>query len=112
MPTTITYACHIAHLDAMSGVGVLIRPRPADDLRDPCGGASLHARDWNAVMRDLALRGWEPSEDDDGGLCHVGYTADGLDAVALYGHEPLTAPATIWDEAIALADVLRAAGVG
>jgi hypothetical protein len=30
--TTITYADHVAHLDSMTGEGLLVLPRVADDI--------------------------------------------------------------------------------
>ena len=57
---TLTYACHTAHLDPMTGNGLLVLPRTDHDLR--LDVTSLHAADWDHVMVELALLGWEPTE--------------------------------------------------
>ena len=88
---TISTAVHVSHLDAMTGYGVLVRPLLSGDIASPVMGPSLHAADWDAMIRHLGRLGWEPIEDDevdDLPLC-VGVTADGCEVVALHGREPI-----------------------
>jgi len=87
---TITFAAHVAYLDPMTGAGLLVRPKPADDLS--MGMNSLHEADWNHAMDHLHGLGWEPLEsaDDDGLPMFAGMTADGRDVIALYGLESIT----------------------
>ncbi|MFF8344471.1 hypothetical protein ACF049_00470 [Cellulosimicrobium funkei] len=90
MLTTIAYATHTAHLDPMTGVGVLVMPSPDDDMSDPLGGvATLHAAGWDAAVRDLGARGWEPLADEWDLPMVDGTTADGRTVVALYGRESI-----------------------
>lgn len=42
---TMDSTCHTAHLDPMTGEGLLTLPRPSDDLLLSLGEASLHAAD-------------------------------------------------------------------
>ncbi len=69
MTTTLRYACHTAHLDPMTGEGLLVMPHPIDDLRLAAGG--LHEADWQQVVASLDRQGWEPSESDYGGWQHA-----------------------------------------
>jgi len=85
---TITWASHEAHLDPMTGEGLLVMPDPAYDVYG-LAGASLHASGWDAVVRHLDTLGWEPSEDEYGGWQHAGHTADGRQVMALYGRDPI-----------------------
>lgn len=86
---TITTAAHVAHLDPVTGEGLLVLPHPADDVRDPFATGSAHEADWTVMVRRLDRLGWEPSEGEDGGLCEVGSTADGRTVVGLYGRDPI-----------------------
>ena len=70
---TISTAVHVSHLDAMTGYGVLVRPLLSGDIASPVMGPSLHAADWDAMIRHLGRLGWEPIEDDE----------------ALHGREPI-----------------------
>jgi hypothetical protein len=108
---TITYACHTAHLDPMTGEGVLIMPRPSGDLPSITGAGSLHEADWGHVIEHLDGLGWEPAEDDDGGWSAVGTTATGHTVIALYGREPVTTMPSLDESAEALAALARIAGV-
>ena len=108
---TVTYAGHVAHLDPLTGEGLLVRPLPADDMPDPLAGPSLHEVEWGAVMRHLDGLGWEPSEDEGGDLCHLGYTQDGREVVGLYGREPVTSMPSIPEQAAALDSLLERVGV-
>jgi hypothetical protein len=99
---TIRYAAHVAHLDALSGEGLLVLPPVADDVCDPLGHGSLHAADWDAVVRHLDGLGWEPTEAEDGGLCYVGRTRDGRAVIGLFGREPVTGTPSIPEQAAAV----------
>ena len=72
---TIEFAAHVAYLDPRTGSGLLVRPKPADDLS--VGMVSLHAADWDHVIAELDRLGWEPTEDDDGLPMFDGMTTDG-----------------------------------
>ncbi|SCG69694.1 hypothetical protein GA0070609_4437 [Micromonospora echinaurantiaca] len=110
MIETLTYASHTAHLDPMTGEGLLVLPRVADDI-DLGGMVSLHAADWDHVIGDLSRRGWQPSEDDDGDLVHIGTTADGRPVIGLYGRQPVTSLPSVDQAAEAWRDLLAVAQV-
>ena len=84
---TIEFAAHVAYLDPRTGSGLLVRPKPADDLS--VGMVSLHAADWDHVIAELDRLGWEPTEDDDGLPMFDGMTTGGR-FVGLCGREPVT----------------------
>ena len=93
---TVEYPTLTAHLCPMTGEGLLVLPHPCDDVPSPVvGGASLQAADWHHALADLELRGWEPSEAEDGGLIDVGTTADNRQVVGLYGREPVVSMPSI-----------------
>lgn len=110
---TLTYACHVAHLDPLTGEGLLVLPRVDDDMHMPGLPGSLHEADWNAVTRKLDGLGWEPSVDVDGdGLTvAVGVTRDGREALAMYGREPVVSEPTVGERAEAMMALCEAAGV-
>ncbi|MFI6243948.1 hypothetical protein ACIBEF_29190 [Micromonospora sp. NPDC050795] len=109
MIETINYADHVAHLDPMTGEGLLVLPLVADDI-DPLGGmVTLQAAGWDHAIRDLNRRGWEPTEDDDGGTMHVGTTGDGRPVIGLYGREPITSEPSIEQAAESLRELLAVA---
>ena len=59
-------ASHGAVLDPLSGFGLLLLPRPADDQPDPLGGpCSLHDADLGAGVRALVRLGWHVVENDE-----------------------------------------------
>ncbi|MEU7995369.1 hypothetical protein AB0B83_08530 [Micromonospora sp. NPDC049060] len=111
MTETITYADHVAYLDPMTGEGLLVLPLVADDIEPPAGSVSLQAAGWDHAIRDLNRRGWEPTEDDDGGTMHVGTTADGRPVIGLYGREPIISQPSIEQAAEALRELLVVAEV-
>ena len=88
---TVRTAVHVAHLDPMTGFGLLVRPALADDLPSPVLGPSLHEADWNGMVRRLAALGWQPAEDDDIDDVPrvVGYTPDRREVVGLVADEPV-----------------------
>ena len=108
---TIEFAVHVAYLDPMTGEGLLVRPKPADDLS--VGMVSLHAADWDAAIHHLRGLGWEPVEDEDGdGMpMFAGMTQDGRDVIALYGHEPITSEPTPEECRDADEELVRVAGI-
>ena len=109
---TITYACHVAYLDPMTGEGLLILPNPDDDVPGLTDRPlSLHAADWDQVMADLDRRGWEPSQGDHGELLYVGKTIDGREAIGLYGRDPIVSMPSAEQAASASAALLEAAQV-
>ena len=109
---TVSYASHIAHLEPMTGEGLLILPRAIDDVEPLIGMVSLHAAEWDRVIRDLDRRGWEPSEDDSGDLVYVGTTVDGRPVIGLYGEHPVISQPSIeqaaeaWRKLLAIAQVI------
>ncbi|MFI2647590.1 hypothetical protein [Micromonospora fulviviridis] len=107
----IDFGCHTAYLDPMTGEGLLVLPRFADDLDPLAGMVSLHAADWDHAIGDLGRRGWEPSEDDGGDLVHVGTTNDGRPVIGLYGREPMISTPSIKQAAEALRELLAVAQV-
>lgn len=68
--TTIDYATHTAHLDALNGTGILV-PKVVPDVR-LAGGDTLAATGWDEAVTDLIRRGWQPQTDDE---CPVGTLA-------------------------------------
>ncbi len=123
---TISTATHVAHLDPMTGFGVLVRPALGDDLRSPftdytliddvptmCFGQSVQQTDWDSMIRQLDRLGWEPVEDDevDGVPLCVGVTATGCEVVALYGREPILADPCLGQIMTAEAELRALAGL-
>jgi hypothetical protein len=108
---SIDFACHTAHLDDANGCGLLVRPLPPHDVPDPLRVGSLHEADWTAAMRFLHSIGWEPSEGDDGGLVHEGYTVDGREVVGLFGWDPVTSLPTIPQQASSFEELRSVAGL-
>jgi hypothetical protein len=106
---TLTFAAHVAYLDPMTGEGLLVRPKPADDLS--LSMPSLHAADWDAAIAHLRGLGWEPTADDDGSPMLAGITADGRDVIGLYGREPITTMPTLAGAAGAAEELARLAGL-
>lgn len=97
---TVTYAAHAAYLEPMSGEGVLALPLDADDVMMPGAMQSLHADDWDNVMRDLYRLGFMPSTDDEEQYMEVGVTADGRSVIGLggspLGDDSIPARAAAW----------------
>ncbi|MCY1144040.1 hypothetical protein OWR29_39105 [Actinoplanes sp. Pm04-4] len=114
---TISYACHTAYLDPMTGSGLLVRPNPDDDVATPTepgkiyATLSIHEADWDAVMRDLGHRGGEPSRDDKDDLILNGHTSDGDEVIALYGEDSIIDEPTIEQTRESFVELHRLAGV-
>ena len=106
---TIKFAAHVACIDPMTGEGLLVRPKPADDLG--LGMVSLHAADWDAAIAHLRGLGWEPVADDDELPMFAGMTADGRDACLLRADEPITSEPTPEECRDADEELVRVAGI-
>ena len=109
MFTTVRYACHTAYLDPFTGEGLLVLPLPADDMH--VSGPSLHASDWEAVIDNLTANGWQPSESETGEWVFDGDTAEGRDAIGLYGLDPIISDPSLEERCRALAELMVLAGV-
>lgn len=108
----IDTTCHTAHLDPMTGEGLILVPRRDSDLSLSAGAASLHAADELTMMRDLDALGFELALDEvEAPWVHVGWTADGREAFALYGRDPITSVPTPQEQAESLTELRRLAGL-
>ena len=107
---TIKFAVHEALLDPQTGQGLLVAARPEDDLILD-GRDSLHEADWNRAIAELDRLGWEPAEDDDGGICYDGDTIDGRAVFGLYGRESITAMPSFTEMGKASEELARLAGL-
>jgi hypothetical protein len=98
-------AGHVAFLDDMRGEGLLLRPRPQDDMEDPRGfpAVPLHQVELDVVVTDLALTDWHISADDCGDWFEE--VIDGRTTIALYGGNPITSDPDIEQMASAQAEV-------
>jgi hypothetical protein len=107
---TITTACHVAHLDAMTGEGLLVVPRADCDTALSPGGASLHAADELALLRDLDALDFELSlDEDDQPWVHVGRTEDGRQVYVLYGRDPIVCTPSLEEQIDAVAALSKLA---
>lgn len=95
--TSLNFSAHEAHLDPLTGLGLLVLPHADTDVDDPFddSGYSLHWSDFEAVGRALASDGWSPvpAADDDefslGAWLTVGVRPDGREVVALACGSPV-----------------------
>ena len=62
LPTMSLDSFHTAHLDPASGYGLVVCPRPEDDV--VLDGSSLFASAWELACRSLASLGWAPVRDE------------------------------------------------
>lgn len=107
----LTFASHLVYLDDMAGCGLLILPHPSTDVPSPASlSASLHAAEWDDIMRLLDQQGWEPLDDGKGMPMVDGETADGRDVVTLYGRERIIAEPTLEQQEESLSELRRLAG--
>jgi hypothetical protein len=101
--TIVEFAAHTAYLDPLTGVGYLVTPRPGTDVEafaDPLVEAawserlnaplrtehlSLHAADRNRALSHLEGLGWRLLYDENGAIETAGRTADGREALCIYG---------------------------
>lgn len=75
VPSVALDSFHTAHLDPASGYGLVVCPRPEDDV---ClDGASVLMAAWEHACAQLASLGWAPARDASGFLTCLGATADG-----------------------------------
>jgi len=93
--TVVEFATHTAYLEPVTGMGVLVVPRPDVDITaaddwcaswndGPAVGLSVQAADRANALQVLAAAGWTLLEAADGALQLAGHTADGCPAVCLY----------------------------
>ena len=75
LPTMSLDSFHTAHLDPASGYGLVVCPRPEDDV--VLDGHSLFTAAWDTACESLASLGWSPVRDDAGFLSYLGATVDG-----------------------------------
>ncbi|GAB2617910.1 hypothetical protein GCM10027270_00500 [Nocardioides ginkgobilobae] len=75
LPSMSLDSFHTAHLDPASGYGLVVCPRPEDDVL--LDGSSLHVAAWDHACQSLASLGWGPVRDDAGFLSYLGATVDG-----------------------------------
>lgn len=99
-------AAHVAHLDPMTGSGVLVLPSPADDI---WLGGSLNGTDWDSAVRSLAALGWEPLLGDDDCWIEEGQTRQGCPVVALVASDAFIGTPTLSEVIDARTALLRAA---
>jgi hypothetical protein len=87
---------HTAHLDPASGYGLVVCPRPEDDV--VLDGDSLFTAAWDTACESLASLGWAPVRDDAGFLSHVGATMEGglvVEARSFRAGDAVPDPATV-----------------
>ena len=111
--SALTIASHTAYLAPMSGMGLLVLPHADANVADPAPTVCLtvHEAEWNAAVRHLDGMGWEPAEDEAGGVHTIGQDSEGRCVVALHGREPITSEPTFEAMSDDLADLCREAGV-
>jgi hypothetical protein len=97
----------------MTGCGVLVRPRPSEDVLSPLPGPTLHEADRKAILWFLDQQGWEPIDEAGNGepLTIEGYTSDGRQVVGLYGRHPIRNTVDVDELAESFAELHRKAGV-
>lgn len=111
---SVVFASHVAYLDDRTGCGVMVRPRPSDDVSWPGSGPSLHEADWAAIVRLLDDEGWEPLGDGSGDSrpCVEGYTGDGKQVIVLSGRYPVADDPELDEVARTLDELHHLAGLG
>ncbi|CAM4045469.1 hypothetical protein NOMA109596_19300 [Nocardioides marinus] len=75
LPTMSLDSFHTAHLDPASGYGLVVCPRPEDDVL--LDGHSVFTAAWDTACESLASLGWTPVRDDAGFLTYLGATVEG-----------------------------------
>lgn len=75
LPTISLDSFHTAHLDPASGYGLVVCPRPEDDVE--LDGSSVFAASFDHACRGLASLGWAPVRDETGFLSYLGATREG-----------------------------------
>ena len=100
--TTYRFALRTAHLEPMTGVGLMVLPYPAHDL-----GTEFYAAAWQADLRDLhAHAGYVPDHEGDGVPVVEGHLPDGRAVIVLLGPSIIVEPSL--DEMGAASAALRA----
>lgn len=109
--TLAVAALHVAHLDQLTGVGLLVMPPHDGDVY--FGSESVNGADWRDANAQLHAIEWEVQDDDETGLPWIeeGVTADGRVVIALHGRNPICAAPLLGDMAESLA-ALRALALG
>ena len=75
LPTIALGSFHTAHLDPVSGYGLVVCPRPQDDV--VLDGASLMIAAWDHACEALSSLGWAAVRDDAGNLSYLGANDEG-----------------------------------
>ena len=75
LPTIALGSFHTAHLDPVSGYGLVVCPRPQDDV--VLEGDSLMAAAWDHACEALSSLGWAAVRDDAGFLSYLGANDEG-----------------------------------
>ena len=78
---------HRAHLDPVSGVGLIVCPRPEDDVW--LDGDSVFMAAWDDAVARLAGFGWRPAREASGFLRYEGCTEDGALVVGAVAEQAL-----------------------
>ncbi|GAA1567749.1 hypothetical protein GCM10009742_06990 [Kribbella karoonensis] len=99
--TVAEFAAYVAYLEPLTGIGLLVAPRPETDVvapddwflevawsggwetYRPAGGLSLHSADRAHVLDELDRAGWKLLENSEGLIEPAGRTADGRQAMCL-----------------------------
>ncbi|QCX26423.1 hypothetical protein [Nocardioides jishulii] len=88
LTTSPVGALRVAHLDHMTGVGMLACPPVNSNVF--LGSASVNGADWDSALRVLDGMGWEVLGDENGLPVVEGVGHNGGEVVALYGRAPIT----------------------
>ncbi len=95
---------HDAHLDLVTGLGLVVLPAPGTDV--VLDRASVHAAAWDDLVGRLAKLGWTPATDGAAPRKFVGVTSEGRPVVEVAGEMPIVVP-----DSDARASLRAAAGV-
>ena len=105
LPTIALGSFHTAHLDPVSGYGLVVCPRPQDDV--VLEGDSLMAAAWDHACEALSSLGWAAVRDDAGFLSYLGTTADESLVVEVRSlRAPVVAP-----DAVTMRTLFRQTGI-
>lgn len=106
-----TWASHAAHLDDMTGIGLLVIPNADSDLSTG-GPHTLHSAGQDKAIDDLRAEGWEPLADEYGGLFYDKRTTlSGDRVVSLWSHAPIISRPTLEEESRAMVELATACGL-
>lgn len=108
--TVIEFAAHTAYLDPLTGIGYLVTPQPGSDVAAPADPLveaawsdrlhdtdrpvhlSLNGADRQHALTRLGEQGWALLYDENGDVEVAGRTADGREALCIYGEPTLADP--------------------